>query len=105
MGNALFAEYEEVLGREAIFQKSRLNVQERNELFDIFLFGCEWVRVYYQWRPNLRDESDKHLIELAVAGNARCIVTRNVRDLTSGQLLFPHIAVLTPEQLLGGFSP
>jgi putative PIN family toxin of toxin-antitoxin system len=105
IGNALFAEYEDVLGREAIFQKSRLNVQERNELFDIFLFGCEWVRVYYQWRPNLRDESDNHLIELAVAGNARCIVTRNVRDLTSGQLLFPHIAVITPEQLLGGFSP
>jgi predicted nucleic acid-binding protein len=105
MGNALFAEYEEVLGREAIFQKSRLNNQERDELFDIFLVGCEWVRVYYQWRPNLRDEADNHLIELAVAGNARCIVTRNVGDLTSGQLLFPHIAVLTPEQLLEGFFP
>ncbi len=103
MGNALFSEYEDVLAREALFQKSRLNFKERHELFDIFLFGCEWVRVYYQWRPNLRDESDNHLIELAVAGNAHCIVTRNIRDLKSGQLLFPHIAVVTPEQLLGGF--
>jgi putative PIN family toxin of toxin-antitoxin system len=102
IGNALFAEYEDVLGREALFQKSRLNVQERNELFDIFLSGCEWVRVYYQWRPNLRDESDNHLIELAVAGNAQCIVTRNIRDLAGGQLLFPQISVLSPEQLLRG---
>jgi predicted nucleic acid-binding protein len=93
MGNASFAEYEDVLGREKLFQKSRLNDQERNELFDIFLFGCEWVRVYYQRRPNLRDESDNHLIELAVAGNAQCIVTRNVPDLSSSQLLFPQRAI------------
>jgi putative PIN family toxin of toxin-antitoxin system len=93
MGNALFAEYEDVLGREKLFQKSRLNNLERDELFDIFLFGCEWVRVYYQWRPNLHDESDNHLIELAVAGNAQCIVTRNVPDLSSSQLLFPQRAI------------
>ena len=29
-----------------------------------------WVRVYYLWRPNLPDEADNHLVELAVAGNA-----------------------------------
>jgi putative PIN family toxin of toxin-antitoxin system len=103
MGNSLFAEYEDVLARSSLFEKSRLSAIEREELFDIFLSGCEWVRVYYQWRPNLRDESDNHLIELAVAGNADCIVTRNTRDLENGQLLFPHIFVLTPEQLLKDF--
>jgi predicted nucleic acid-binding protein len=89
--------------RSSLFEKSRLSAFERDEPFDIFLSGCEWVRVYYQWRPNLRDESDNHLIELAVAGNADCIVTRNTRDIENGQLLFPHISVLTPEQLLKEF--
>lgn len=103
MGNSLFAEYEDVLARASLFQKSRLTAMEREELFDIFLSGCEWVRVYYQWRPNLRDESDNHLIELAVAGNAQCIVTRNTRDFESGQLLFPYLSVFTPEQLLKEF--
>ena len=56
--------------------------------------------MYYQWRPNLRDESDNHLIELAVAGNAQYIVTRNIRDLVSGQLAFPHLKIATPEQYL-----
>jgi putative PIN family toxin of toxin-antitoxin system len=100
MGNALFAEYEDVLARSALFAKSRLNGLERNELFDIFASACDWVRVYYQWRPNLRDEADNHLVELAVAGNAQCVVTRNVRDLATGQLAFPHIEIVTPEQFL-----
>ncbi len=100
MGNALFSEFEDVLSRSALFAKSRLNAVERDELFDIFAATCEWIRVYYQWRPNLRDESDNHLIELAVAGNAQYIVTRNIRDLVSGQLAFPHLKIVTPEQYL-----
>jgi uncharacterized protein len=44
-------------------------------------------------------EADNNLIELAVAGNAQCFVTRNTRDQESGKLLFPHISVLMPEQL------
>lgn len=100
MGNALFAEYEDVLARDTLFAKSRLSGLEREELFDIFASACEWIRVYYQWRPNLRDESDNHLMELAVAGNAQCIVTRHIRDLATGQLAFPDIQVVTPEQFL-----
>lgn len=26
-----------------------------------------WTRIYFGWRPNLRDEADNHLVELAVA--------------------------------------
>jgi len=59
-----------------------------------------WVSIYYLWRPNLRDESDNHLFELAVAGGAAAIVTHNVRDLRSGELLFPTVRVLTPAALL-----
>ena len=31
------------------------------ELLDIFLCWCELTRVYYLWRPNLRDEADNRL--------------------------------------------
>jgi hypothetical protein len=31
-----------------------------------------------RWRPNLRDEGDNHLVELAIAGGAEAIVTYNV---------------------------
>jgi predicted nucleic acid-binding protein len=36
--------------------------------------------VYHAWRPNLPDEADNHLLELAVAAQADAIVTRNLRD-------------------------
>jgi len=49
---------------------------------------------------NLKDEGDNHLIEWAVAGHANCIVSRNIKDLTKGELLFPDILLLTPETFL-----
>ena len=100
MGAALLAEYEDVLARVDLFETSRLDAAERDELLDIFLARCEWVRVYYLWRPNLRDEADNHLVELAVAGGADCIVTRNTRDLQTMELRFPGLRVQTPEHFL-----
>jgi len=100
MGNALFNEYEDVLARTELFPQSRLNHEERSELLDIFLSVCEWTRIYYGWRPNLPDEGDNHLVELAVAGNAKYIVTRNLRDVSRMELNFPNLAVLTPEAFL-----
>lgn len=100
MGVALLAEYEDVLGREDTFGKSRLSPPERLELLDIFLGTCRWTRVYFAWRPNSPDEGDNHLMELAVAGGAERIVTRNLRDLRGMELRFPSIIPVTPEQFL-----
>ena len=47
----------------------------------------QWVTVYYGWRPNLPDEADNHLIELAIAGGAEVIITHNIRDFKRGELL------------------
>jgi predicted nucleic acid-binding protein len=63
---------------------------------------CAWTPVYYLWRPNLRDEGDNFLIELALAGNSEVIVTNNVKDLESAELNFKGLRILRPEQLLRG---
>src|SRR2546428_10397227 len=84
MGQKLFNESEDVLRRTELFRASPLTAREREELFDAFLNVCKWVPVFYLWRPNLPDEGDNHLIELAVAGTAATLVTHNVRDLRGG---------------------
>src|SRR5207302_7393846 len=66
-GQKLFAEYEDVLGRPRLFQRSPLSDKERGDVFDALLSVSEWVQVFFLWRPNLPDEGDNHVIELAVA--------------------------------------
>jgi putative PIN family toxin of toxin-antitoxin system len=105
MGAALLAEYEDVLARDALMAGSRLSRAERNELLDIFLSCCEWTRVYFVWRPNLPDEADNHLIELAVAGAAHYLVTRNLRDTKRAGLNFPGLRCVNPVSFSKEINP
>ncbi len=100
IGQTLFLEYEDVLGRKELFRRSPLTSGERQRLFEAFLSVCEWVQVYYLWRPNLRDEGDNHVLELAVAGGASMIITNNVADFRGSDLRFPDIRILTPTELM-----
>ena len=100
MGNALLAEYEDVCNRDRLFKAAVLNPLDRNDLLDAFLNCCLWTPIYFLWRPNLRDEADNHIMELAVAGNASVIVTANKRDFLSTQLKFPSIAICDAAEFL-----
>lgn len=100
MGAALFSEYEDLLGRGSLLQACPVSLTERRMLLEALLSVSTWVKIYYLWRPNLPDEADNHLIELALAGHADAIVTNNVRDLRGGELNFPDLRILTPTQFL-----
>lgn len=96
--DALWLEYEDVLGRD--IWTIETTAEERRRVLSALAHSGRWVTVHYGWRPNLPDEKDNHLIELAVAGNAAAVVTHNVRDLTRGELVFRHLRIVTPAQLL-----
>jgi uncharacterized protein len=100
MGNALFAEFEDVCSRDDLFDTKLISRKERNDLLDSFFGSCLWTPIYYLWRPNLRDEADNHVMELAVAGNASTIITANKKDFRSSELSFPMIEVLNPIEFL-----
>ena len=73
---------------------------ERQSVLAALALRGRWVTVYYGWRPNLPDEGDNHLIELALAGGAQAIITHNLRDLCGGELRLGTLRVLTPAQCL-----
>ncbi len=100
ISNALFLEYEDVLSRKELFETAPIGPDDRAHLLDAVLSMCQWINITFLWRPNLPDESDNHLVELAVAGNAEWIVTGNVKDLATGELLFEGFRVATPAQWL-----
>ena len=87
-----------MLNRSSLYRSSPLSQPEREELVAAFLSVCEWVQVYFGWRPNLPDEADNHIVELAVAGAASMIVRNNARDFrpAGGSLLGAVTPVTTP---------
>ena len=96
ISNALFQEFEGVSKRPRVINKCPLSTTEIQELLNAFYSTCAWVPIYYLWRPNIKDEGDNFLIELALAGNATHIITNNVSDLTSSELVFPELKIVKP---------
>ena len=100
MGTSLYLEIEDVLRRSELFSTCPISDKDREALFRAFLSVCRWTHVYYLWRPNLADEGDNHILELAVAGGAEIVVTNNMKHLESGELQFPEIKILRPNELV-----
>jgi putative PIN family toxin of toxin-antitoxin system len=99
MGLKLFMEYLDVLERPGLLDSSPATPAERQELFHGFLSVCRWVNIFFLWRPNLPDEADNHVLELAIAGGAEALITHNAADF-KGELKFPSLRVVTPAQFL-----
>ena len=97
---ALYFEYEDLFECQNILALCKLNKEQRQLFLDAFLSVCHWNQLYFRWRPNLRDEGDNHLVELAVASNARYLVTNNIKDFRFAELTFPALEIVKPEQLL-----
>jgi putative PIN family toxin of toxin-antitoxin system len=100
MGNALFSEYEDVCARDELFDARLISRRDRDALLDAFFASCAWVPIYFLWRPNLRDEADNHVVELAVAGGAEMIITANKRDFRNAELSFPSIEICNSIEFL-----
>ena len=66
MGATLMAEYEDVVRREALFRRSRLDAAERVDLLNIFLAVCRWTRIHFAWRPS-KSRTERGLQLLAKA--------------------------------------
>jgi len=99
ISEALFREYEDVIERKKIQDLCYLKPKEQKELFQAYLSTCKWNEIYYMWRPNLKDENDNFIVELAVASGAKYIITYNTKDFKNSELHFQY-RVLTPENFL-----
>jgi putative PIN family toxin of toxin-antitoxin system len=91
---ALIVEYETVIKR--LF--SNLNEREVNDFLDYVCAISKHIKIYYLWRPCLKDPKDDMVLELAVAAEADYIVTYNLKDFKLAKKF--GIKVVTPLEIL-----
>lgn len=89
----LIAEYEAVLKRGQL----SLSDAQIDDVIDYVCAHSEHHKIFYLWRPALKDPNDDFLLALAVKSQAS-IVTWNVADFKKANTW--GIDVITPQQLL-----
>jgi putative PIN family toxin of toxin-antitoxin system len=93
--SALFLEYEAVLKR----QEHGLSAQFVDG-FLAELAPCIFpAEIWFQWRPQLPDAGDEMVLEAAMNGQAKAIVTHNKRDFEPVVGRF-GIEILSPAEVL-----
>ena len=76
----LVLEYESTAKRQA--QSIGLLDADVDDILDYLCQVSERRRIFFLWRPFLRDPKDDMALALAVEGEADLIVTHNVKDFT-----------------------
>jgi len=76
----LFCEYEAKLKQPQIMEQHGLSEPDIDRVLDFFVDKALKVSFNFRWRPQLQDPNDEMVLETAVNGGARFIVTFNIKD-------------------------
>lgn len=100
---ALMIEYEAVCTRPEHMAAAGLSAKQLAVFLDALAAVVEPVESHFVWRPQLRDPADEMVLEAAVNGAARSLVTFNRRDF--GQLPSRFgVQVMLPRDALRSLS-
>jgi predicted nucleic acid-binding protein len=91
----LMIEYADVLGRSGMVPVDQRFIED---VLDFVATSAVRRKVHFLWRPRLTDAKDDMVLEAAVNGQCRYIVTHNVRDFSLGGAL--GIQAITPAQFM-----
>jgi putative PIN family toxin of toxin-antitoxin system len=92
----LVLEYEAVAKR--LVRPGGLTASDIDAIIDYVCSVASHHKIYYLWRPFLRDPSDDMVLELAVSSDASVIVTHNTRDFAGVDRF--GLRVLSPREFL-----
>ena len=82
---ALVLEYEAVLLRQGLIPG--FSPKEISRILDAFCLMAQHQKVFFAWRPFLKDSNDDLVLELAVAASAPYIITHNISDFVGSDTL------------------
>ena len=80
ISTALLFEYEDILKREQKILE--LSDNQIDIILDNICSFSKFQKIYFLWRPYLKDPKDDHVLEVAVAYKTKIIVTHNLKDFS-----------------------
>lgn len=92
----LMLEYEDVAKRQA--RSLGLSHKVIDDILDYLCQVGEWRRIFFLWRPLLKDPKDDMVLELAVEAGCEYIVTFNRKDFVGAEQF--GLQVIAPKDLL-----
>lgn len=92
----LVLEYEK--SAKSLIGEIKLSASDIDDIIDYICSVAAHWKIFYLWRPLLKDPKDDMVLELAVASKSDYIVTYNIKDFEGSQLF--GIRVLTAKQFL-----
>ena len=92
----LFIEYESVAKRAGLL--NNLSSDEVDSILDYFLSKSRIRKVFYLWRPYLKDPKDDLVLEVAVESQSKYIVTFNIKDFKGCDKF--GIKAITPQEFI-----
>ena len=96
----LAMEYEAVLSVR--LEELDLTQEQLTGFLGFFVSLSERIKIFYLWRPGLRDPGDDMVLETAVAARADYIVTHNIKDFTGAERF--GVRVVTPGWFIHNFG-
>jgi len=96
----LFEEYEDVLKREKSLNDLEMDVEDIDKILRFIAYVGKPYKSYFLFRPNLKDEKDNMVVELAIASQSDYLVTSNVKDFDNAELTFDQLRVVTPAEFV-----
>ena len=96
----VFLEYKDVLTRDKSLKDFELQLNDVEIFLKFIAYIGKTFEIYFLLRPNLKDEKDNKIVELAVTSQSDYLITSNIRDFKNAELKFDELKVITPSEFV-----
>ena len=100
LSQSVFTEYQDVLTRQSSLDAFELTRNDIEKILRYIAYIGKKFDPHFLFRPNLKDENDNMFVELVIASQSKYLVTSNIKDFVSGELLLNNFQLFIPAQFL-----
>ena len=96
----VFQEYQDVLTRKKSLENFELKISDIEKFLRFIAYIGKTYNIFFLFRPNLKDEKDNMLVELAITSQSDYLITSNIKDFKNAELKFNQLKVITPSDFI-----